>query len=175
VKSCSLDWKKLLRFGFGAVPSPRGAYPPKQSSKAPNWSMAHDKSVEFLSIFRMSSPPAQTQSSRNNAMPSYLKLSGDGSGLGFSVDVVRVRVCFAFFGFSFMTSSLRQWSEIVARIFLDSRLQYESLEPWIEFLAFLVPKLWPKDPKSCRNSLGQWFSKWSISTPRAQLDHPRGL
>jgi len=23
-------------------------------------------------------------------------------------------------------------------------------------------------------TLGQWFSKWSISTPRGQLDHPRG-
>jgi len=22
--------------------------------------------------------------------------------------------------------------------------------------------------------LNQWFSKWSISTPRGQLDHPRG-
>jgi len=22
--------------------------------------------------------------------------------------------------------------------------------------------------------LSQWFSKWSISTPRGQLDHPRG-
>jgi len=25
-----------------------------------------------------------------------------------------------------------------------------------------------------RNTLRQWFSKWSISTPRGQLDHPRG-
>ena len=28
----------------------------------PNWDLKHYKSVEFLSIFRMSSPPAQTQS-----------------------------------------------------------------------------------------------------------------
>jgi len=24
------------------------------------------------------------------------------------------------------------------------------------------------------DTLNQWFSKWSISTPRGQLDHPRG-
>jgi len=26
----------------------------------------------------------------------------------------------------------------------------------------------------CGLGLDQWFSKWSISTPRGQLDHPRG-
>jgi len=31
--------------------------------------MTHNKSVEILSIFRVSSPPAQTQSPRGNAKP----------------------------------------------------------------------------------------------------------
>jgi len=29
-------------------------------------------------------------------------------------------------------------------VLLDSRLEYQSLEPLVNFLAFLVPKLWPK-------------------------------
>ena len=36
--------------------------------------MKHDKSVEFMSAIRMSSPP-------HNANPPYWKLSGDGSEL----------------------------------------------------------------------------------------------
>jgi len=36
-------------------------------------------------------------------------------GLGFSVDVVRVRVCFAYVGFSFMTSSPRQRADIMEK------------------------------------------------------------
>jgi len=31
-----------------------------------------------------------------------------------------------------------------------------------------------KQPLVSSHSLVQWFSKWSISTPRGQLDHPRG-
>ena len=34
-------------------------------------------------------------------------------------------------------------SDLVTRIFLDSRLQYESFEGLMDFLAFLVQKLWP--------------------------------
>ena len=32
------------------------------------------------------------------------------------------------------------------------------------------------DKKCLKNTniLNQWFSEWSISTPRGQLDHPRG-
>jgi len=34
-------------------------------------------------------------------------------------------------------------SDMVTRSFLDSRLQYESLEGLMDFLAFLTQKLWP--------------------------------
>jgi len=34
-------------------------------------------------------------------------------------------------------------SDLVTRSFLDSRFQYESLEGVMDFLAFLVQKLWP--------------------------------
>ena len=34
-------------------------------------------------------------------------------------------------------------SDLVTRSFLDSRLQYESFEGLMDFLAFLVQKLWP--------------------------------
>ena len=37
-------------------------------------------------------------------------------------------------------------SDLVTRSFLDSRLQYESLEGLMDFLAFLVQKLWPNFP-----------------------------
>ena len=33
-------------------------------------------------------------------------------------------------------------ADFVAQIFFDSRLQYESLEGFMDFLAFLVQKLW---------------------------------
>jgi len=36
---------------------------------------------------------------------------------------------------------------------LETRLQYESLEGLMDFLAFLVPKLWPKKRKSIRKIL----------------------
>ena len=39
------------------------------------------------------------------------------------------------------------------KLWLDSRLEYESLEPLMDFLAFLVPKLWPEDPNLLRNML----------------------
>jgi len=34
-------------------------------------------------------------------------------------------------------------SDLVTRTILDSRLQYESFEDLMDFLAFLVQKLWP--------------------------------
>jgi len=43
--------------------------------------MKHYKSVEFLSIFRMSSPRTNSKPHHRNAKPPYWKLSGDGSGL----------------------------------------------------------------------------------------------
>jgi len=33
-------------------------------------------------------------------------------------------------------------SDLVTQVFLDSRLQYESFEGLMDFLAFLVQKLW---------------------------------
>jgi len=41
--------------------------------------MKHYKSVEFLSNFRVSSPPAQTQRPPQKRKAPYWKLSGDGS------------------------------------------------------------------------------------------------
>jgi len=49
----------------------------------------------------------------------------------------------------------------MAQICLDSRLLYESLELLMDFLAFLVPKLCPKKPKSCKNSLGLTYQRCS--------------
>ena len=58
-----------------------GLSPPKQNSKPPNWNTKHYKSVDFLSIFGMSSPPRTNANlPRRNANPSCWKLSGDGSG-----------------------------------------------------------------------------------------------
>jgi len=34
-------------------------------------------------------------------------------------------------------------SDLVTRSFLDSRLQYETIEGLMDFLAILVQKLWP--------------------------------
>ena len=56
----------------GGVGALVGLAPPEQSSKPPNWNMKHYKSVEFLSIFRMSSSP-------NKRKAPLLKLSNDGS------------------------------------------------------------------------------------------------
>jgi len=51
-----------LRACSKPVPSPRGGLAPETKLQAPpNWNMKHYKSVEFLSIFRVSSPPAETQ------------------------------------------------------------------------------------------------------------------
>ena len=58
-------------------------------------------------------------------------------------------VCFLV---DYMTSSsdpMRQYT-----VFLDSRQKYASLEPLIEFLAFLVQKLCQKYSKYVRNILG---------------------
>ena len=58
--------RKIFQGGISPVPSPRVALvglAPKRSSKPPpNWKMIHYKSEGLLSIFSMSSPPAQTQS-----------------------------------------------------------------------------------------------------------------
>ena len=58
--------KVLITPVLNPVPSPRRIFrvrsPPNKAPSPPNWNMKHYKSVEFLSIFRMSSHPAQTQS-----------------------------------------------------------------------------------------------------------------
>jgi len=60
--------------------------------------------------------------------------------------VVRKRVGFDYFGYYFMSSIPGQRAEIVGQSWSYSRLEYEAAEAWIDFLAFLVPKLGPKDP-----------------------------
>jgi len=50
-----------------------GLNPPNKAPSPPNWNVKHYKLVEFLSIFRISSPPALTQSSP------HWKISSDGS------------------------------------------------------------------------------------------------
>jgi len=50
-----LLWTRSRHYGgFGAVS------PPNKTSSPPNWNMKYYKSVKFLSIFRISSPAAQT-------------------------------------------------------------------------------------------------------------------
>jgi len=54
-----------------------------------------------------------------------------------------------------MMSSPGQWAKIVAQSLVrleseSSRLESESLEPLMDFLRFLAPKLEPEDPKSLR-------------------------
>ena len=53
----------LLHLCAQAVPSPRGDFgglsPPNKAPSPPNWNMKRYKSVEFLSIFRVSSPPIE--------------------------------------------------------------------------------------------------------------------
>ena len=56
-----------------------GLSPPNKSPSPPKWNMKHYKSVEFLSIFSMSSHPAQMQSPPQKRKAPYWKLSGDGS------------------------------------------------------------------------------------------------
>jgi len=59
------------------VPSPRGdfgSWPPQTKLQAPpNWNMTHYKPVEFLSVFRMSSPPEQTHSLPTETQSPLLK------------------------------------------------------------------------------------------------------
>ena len=74
--------KSRNKFIIHPVPSPWGAsvglYPQTKLQAPPNWNVKHYKSVEFLSIFRMSSPPAQMQSAPASRIP-YWKFSGDGA------------------------------------------------------------------------------------------------
>jgi len=44
-------------------------------------------------------------------------------------------------------------ADFVIQSFFDSRLQYGSLEPLVDFLAFQVPKLWPNVQKLNRENL----------------------
>jgi len=62
--SATLSFDKVH---FKPVPSPRGGFwgrsSPNKAPIPPTWNLKHDKSVEFLSVFRVSGPPAQTQRS----------------------------------------------------------------------------------------------------------------
>jgi len=62
-----------------------------------------------------------------------------------------IGVCFA--DILKMSSSDLMSQYCVSKVFLDSRLKYESLEPFIKFVAFLVQKLCQKNSKYFRNSL----------------------
>ena len=79
------DWMSFLLLFMGKIsPVATGGFwglSPQTKLQSPiNWNTKHYMSVEFLLIFRVSSPPAHTQSPpRRNAKPPYWKLSGDGS------------------------------------------------------------------------------------------------
>jgi len=75
---CRLQLIQLL-YTVCSVLSPRrgfGGLSPEQSSKTPNWNVEHyGISVELFSIFRISSSPAQTQSSHiENFLATVLSL-----------------------------------------------------------------------------------------------------
>jgi len=74
--------------------------------------------------------------------------------MSFFVDVYRMRGCLCIFVYIWMTSSSPGSRPIEPiswlKVFLDSRLQYESLEGLMDFLAFLVQKLWHKNQKFIR-------------------------
>ena len=65
--------ENLITPVLNSVPSPQGSFgglsSPNKAPSPPNWNMKHYKSVEFLSIFRISSHPAQTQNPHTNANP----------------------------------------------------------------------------------------------------------
>ena len=51
--------------------------------------------------------------------------------------------------FAFLVNFTRPWAPIqranvLAEVFLESKISSESLEPLIDFLAYLEPKLWQK-------------------------------
>jgi len=79
VTSTFFNMAPFLPNYFRSVPLPQGGFggrsPPNKTLSPPNSNVKHNKSVELLSIFRMTSPPAKPQSP-------YWKLSGDGSALG---------------------------------------------------------------------------------------------
>jgi len=69
------------------------------------------------------------------------------------------------------------------KVFLDSKLQYESLEGLIDFLVFLVQKLWQNKQKIIRgiptNSLGNPYKirglsaiTWGPETPGSRSRPP---
>ena len=74
-----------------SVPSPQGGFGglscPNKGLSPPNWNVKHYKSVEVLSIFRMTSPHPQ-----NRKGSLYWKLSGDGCGT-VSSGLLRPVVC----------------------------------------------------------------------------------
>ena len=87
-------------------------------------------------------------------------------GLGFWVHGIMIGVCFVVI---LMTSSSDSNEPILwLKAFLDSRLEYESLVPLIEFPAFLVQKLCQKKSKYFRNflaDLGDFPNWYSIIFP----------
>ena len=89
----------------------------------------------------------------------------------FFVNVCRFRGCLCIFLYIWIMTSLpgsRTIHQIWRlEIFLDSRLQYESLEGLMDFLAFLVQKLWPNFRVLIReiptNSLGNPYKIRGLS------------
>ena len=58
--------------------------------------------------------------------------------MGFWVHGIMIGVCFVVIDYVIIRYEPILWLKV---FFLDSRLKYESIEPLIEFLAFLVQKL----------------------------------
>ena len=112
-----------------AVPSLRGllgAWPPKQSSKTPNWNMKHYKSAEILSIWQFLEcqvPLNKPKAPRRHAKSPYGKVSGDGSA-----EMFRRRASYWFYHRAFISSSSFSpaisrkiiWSQLVAHEILRS-------------------------------------------------------
>jgi len=67
-------------------------------------------------------------------------------------------------------------ADFVAETFLDSRLQYESLDGLMDFLAFLVQKLWQNKQKLimgiATNSLGNPYKIRGLSTITLAPERP---
>jgi len=64
------------------------------------------------------------------------------------------RVVLTFLFVSLWRHRLNKGPTFWLKVWLYSRLEYEALEALIDFLAFLVHKKEPKDPKSCKDSQG---------------------
>jgi len=66
-------------------------------------------------------------------------------------------------------TSLGQWAKIVTQSLVVFRLEYESVEAQINFLAFLVPKLESEDPWQIRIKLAEQYSPWATQVAREEV------